>query len=218
MSEPELAVQINEHWRVTCDALQWILQRLHEDGEWHTRAHCRSRAALGRCIELHVGGPVDIADLALVAGLSDRSGTVEQPAAATSISSPVKPPSRPVVKPAPVARPPRPPRFQPIVARPDESDDNFPVLARLNAGWRVVAALDHAQWVLQRQRGAHQSAHDWRARSHCRSRQALLNCIRLYVTGDVDPASLAIVDGLPGHIDWGDPKPPRADLHPRPTT
>lgn len=206
-----VVAQLGERWRVVCDASHWILQALHEDGEWHARAHCRSRGALGRCIELHVGGPVCMAELALVVALPDQPGTGEPPAAATSTNSPVKPPSRPVVKPA---RPPRPPRFQPSGARLDESDDAFPVLATLSDVWRIIASRD-GTWVLQRQRGAHRSANYWRSRARCRTRHALLNCIRLYVTGDVDPASLAIVDALPGHIDWGDPKPPRADLQPR---
>ncbi|MGY0573712.1 hypothetical protein ACTGJ9_023695 [Bradyrhizobium sp. RDM12] len=196
-----VVAQLGERWRVVCDTFQWVLQGLHEDGEWHARAHCRSRAALGRCIELHVGGPVSMSELARVVDLPDRPGMVEPPVAATLTSSPVKPPSRPVVKPAP---PPRPPRPQPIVARRGESDDAFPVIARLSVGWRIVAALDGTEWILQRQRG-HQSANDWRARAHCRTRHALLNCIRTYVKGDVDPASLAIVDALPGHVDWGAP-------------
>ncbi|MCP3444593.1 hypothetical protein [Bradyrhizobium sp. CCGUVB14] len=215
MSEPVVA-QLGERWRVVCDASQWILQGLHEDGEWHASAHCRSRAALGRCIELHVTGPVSMSELALVVDLPDRPGTVD-PVVATSTRSPVKPPGRPVVKPAPPPRPPRPPRFLPSGARLDESDDAFPVLATISDGWRIIASRD-GTWVLQRQRGAHRSADDWRSRARCRMRHALLNCIRLYVTGDVDPAALAIVAELPGHIDWGDPKPPRADPHPRPST
>lgn len=205
MSEPELVAQLGERWRVVRDASQWILEHLQGDGEWHARAHCASRVALGRVIELHVTGPVSMCELALVVDLPDRPSTVEPPAAATSTSGAVKPPSRRVAKPAP---PPRHPRVRSIVAPPDENDDAFPVLARLNEGWRIIASRD-GTWVLQRQRGAHQSANDWRSRVRCRTRPALLNCIRMYA-GDVDPAALALVDELPGHRDWGVPKPPRA--------
>jgi hypothetical protein len=96
-----------------------------------------------------------------------------------------------------------------IAAESGECDDDYPgIVARLNGGWRIVAAPDGTQWILQRQRGAHRSANDWRARSHCRTRYALERCVGLYA-GDVDPAALAILAELPGHIDWGDPKPPQ---------
>jgi hypothetical protein len=60
-----------------------------------------------------------------------------------------------------------------IAAESGECDDDYPgIIARLNDGWRIVAAPDGTQWVLQRQRGAHRSADDWRARAYCRMRHA----------------------------------------------
>ena len=86
----------------------------------------------------------------------------------------------------------------------DESDDDYhAIIVRLNDRWRVVAALDHAQkpgWILQRQRGAHRSANDWRTRTSCKTRYALMRCVGLYAG---DPAALAILAALPLHIDWG---------------
>lgn len=90
-----------------------------------------------------------------------------------------------------------------IAAESGECDDDYPgIIARLNDGWRIVAAPDGTQWVLQRQRGAHRSADDWRARAYCRMRHALENCVALYVTGDVEPEALAIIAALPGNIAW----------------
>ncbi|MCK1569441.1 hypothetical protein IVB08_36965 [Bradyrhizobium sp. 173] len=94
MSEPVIA-QLGERWRVVCDAAQWVLEHLHSDSAWHARAHCASRVALGRVIELHVTGPVSMSELALVVDLPDRPSTVEPPVAPTSTSGAVKPPSRP---------------------------------------------------------------------------------------------------------------------------
>lgn len=72
------------------------------------------------------------------------------------------------------------------------------LVAQLNQRWRVVEH-DGTQWILLR---LHEN--DWRARSHCRTRYALERCVQAYA-GDVDPAARAILNALPGHIDWGDP-------------
>jgi hypothetical protein len=59
----------------------------------------------------------------------------------------------------------------------------------LNGGWRV--SEDELQWILQRYRGGR-----WRDRSFCRTREALLRCIREYC-GPVDPIGLLQVEALP---------------------
>ena len=59
----------------------------------------------------------------------------------------------------------------------------------LNRGWRV--SEDALQWILQRCQGGR-----WRDRSFCRTRGALLRCIREYC-GSVDPIGLLQVDALP---------------------
>jgi hypothetical protein len=69
------------------------------------------------------------------------------------------------------------------------------VIVQLNQRWRVVAH-DGTQWILER---LHEN--DWRARSHCRTRYALERCVQAHA-GDVDPGALAILNKLPGHIDW----------------
>jgi hypothetical protein len=90
------------------------------------------------------------------------------------------------------------------------------LVAQLNERWRVVVAHDGTQWILQRFHAARAAKsdrtfhrfyeNDWRPRAHCRTRAALERCAGLYA-GDVDPAARAILAALPGHIDWGDPKP-----------
>ena len=59
----------------------------------------------------------------------------------------------------------------------------------LNSGWRVVE--DDLQWMLQRNGGT-----KWHYRSFCRTRGALLRCIREYC-GEVDPVGLMQVEALP---------------------
>jgi hypothetical protein len=50
-----LIAQLNQHWRVIDDPLQWILQRKKgnpraKNSGWQNRAFCRTREALLRCI------------------------------------------------------------------------------------------------------------------------------------------------------------------------
>jgi hypothetical protein len=72
------------------------------------------------------------------------------------------------------------------------------LVAQLNESWRIVLAHDGKQWVLARL----DDRWGWIARSHCRTRPALERCVQAYA-GAVDPAALAILAGLPWHIDWG---------------
>lgn len=71
------------------------------------------------------------------------------------------------------------------------------LVAQLNACWRVVAARDGTQWILQRLHGND----DWRARSRCRARPSLERVVKLFA-GEVDAAALAVLAALPGHVDW----------------
>jgi hypothetical protein len=51
------------------------------------------------------------------------------------------------------------------------------LIAQLNATWRVVD--DPLQWILQRRKGNSRAKNTgWRARSYCRTKDALLRCIR----------------------------------------
>jgi hypothetical protein len=52
-------------------------------------------------------------------------------------------------------------------------------VAQLNERWRVVD--DPLQWILQQKKGNARSKNSgWRSRSFCRTREALLRCIREY--------------------------------------
>jgi hypothetical protein len=59
----------------------------------------------------------------------------------------------------------------------------------LNRWWRVCE--DELQWMLQRHQGKR-----WRDRSLCRTRKALIRCIREHC-GAVDPIGLLQVEALP---------------------
>lgn len=45
---------LNEHWRVTFDPLQWILER-RSGSQWKARSFCVTKAALLRCIREYCG-------------------------------------------------------------------------------------------------------------------------------------------------------------------
>ena len=75
------------------------------------------------------------------------------------------------------------------------------LVAQLNATWRVID--DPLQWILQRKRGNRRNKNSgWKGRSYCRTRAALLRCIREYC-GEVAVEALAKVQALPEwHLDW----------------
>ena len=53
------------------------------------------------------------------------------------------------------------------------------LVAQLNASWRVVD--DPLQWILQRRKGnPRKKSSGWQGRSFCRTRDALLRCVREY--------------------------------------
>jgi hypothetical protein len=69
------------------------------------------------------------------------------------------------------------------------------LLIPLGADWRVVD--DGLQYILQRRKGrARLRATGWMGRSFCRTREALLRCIREYC-GPVDADALQQVRALP---------------------
>jgi hypothetical protein len=84
------------------------------------------------------------------------------------------------------------------------------LIAQLNANWRIID--DPLLWILQRRKGKpRQKNSGWRSRSFCRTRDALLRCIREY-RGGVDVEALAKVEALPDwHPDW-DRRNNRANL------
>jgi len=76
------------------------------------------------------------------------------------------------------------------------------LVIQLNDHWRIV---DHPlQWIVQyrrRYRGRSDGSEDprsWEGTSFCRTRPALLRCIR-EDCGEVDPAAVAVIEALP---DW----------------
>jgi hypothetical protein len=75
------------------------------------------------------------------------------------------------------------------------------LIAELNERWRVVD--DPLQWILQRRKGSPRKKNSgWQGRSFCRTREALLRCVREYC-GEVDPAALNKIKALPDwHLDW----------------
>ena len=84
------------------------------------------------------------------------------------------------------------------------------LVAQLNASWRVID--DPLQWILQRTKGNPRKKNSgWRDRSFCRTRDALLRCVREYC-GEVDPSALATLKALSDwHPDW-DRRRQRANL------
>jgi hypothetical protein len=79
-----------------------------------------------------------------------------------------------------------------------ESADTYSgLVVQLSADWRVVECRDSQQWILQRRGSPKMSRRDdWRGRSYCRTRGALIRCTREYA-GATDPAALAILAWLP---------------------
>jgi hypothetical protein len=80
-----------------------------------------------------------------------------------------------------------------------ESSDAYPVVARLNARWRVIACRHDMQWILQYRNRAETVARDiWRGRSYCRTKEALIGVCDRHA-GAIDLEARATLAGLP---DW----------------
>jgi hypothetical protein len=82
---------------------------------------------------------------------------------------------------------------------PDDTATALPTqfMAVLNSRWRVTE--DELQWILEKRR----FGGVWRGRSYCRTKAALLRCIREHVEGDIDLVEFIKVQVLPDwHQDW----------------
>jgi hypothetical protein len=105
--------------------------------------------------------------------------------------------------------------LSPAKASPPPAHPSNRLIAQLNARWRVID--DPLQWILQRRKGNPRGKNSgWRNRSFCRTREALLRCIRelcclpdegqprcIDAYRGVDEAALRQVRALPErHIDW----------------
>jgi hypothetical protein len=69
-----------------------------------------------------------------------------------------------------------------------EERDDYPTIAILNDHWRVIACKGSIQWILQKSSGPDH----WRGRSYCRTRAALVRCVREKV-GQVRGDALVIL-------------------------
>jgi hypothetical protein len=89
-------------------------------------------------------------------------------------------------------------------ARLAESDDRYPAVAILNQRYRVIRCRDGIQWILQCRNRADLAEtvarDDWRGRSYCRTKGALIGCCDRY-SGEIDPAAVAVLAALPERID-----------------
>ena len=85
------------------------------------------------------------------------------------------------------------PRRFPAPSTREESDDYQAVVAVLNSRWRVIECRDGIQWIVQRRRGHRDGLPVWRGESFCRTKSALLQCIR-EKCGDVDLGVVALPD------------------------
>jgi hypothetical protein len=82
----------------------------------------------------------------------------------------------------------------------ETADDYTRVVAVLNAAWGVIECRDGLQWILQR-RGSPETSRggDWRGRSYCRTKEALIRCAREYA-GEIDPDACRTLAALPARI------------------
>jgi hypothetical protein len=80
-------------------------------------------------------------------------------------------------------------------------EDYGRVIVHLNDRHRVILCRDGVQWILQRR--ISNLADGWRGRSFCRTKEALLRCIKENA-GRVPSDALAILDALP---DWAESAP-----------
>jgi hypothetical protein len=84
-----------------------------------------------------------------------------------------------------------------------ESDAAYPNL-QLNNRWRVIVCRDGIQWILQhRNRAETVSRSDWRGRSYCRAREALIGCCDRFCC-EIDPLAAAILQILPEQFAFGE--------------
>jgi hypothetical protein len=80
-----------------------------------------------------------------------------------------------------------------------EENDDYPVVASLNARWRVIVCRQSIQWILQRRRGG---VDHWRGYWFCRTREALIRGARKHV-GDIAGDALVRLLRLPARFPEG---------------
>ena len=80
-----------------------------------------------------------------------------------------------------------------VTARNEGADDYLAIVARIDAETRVIECAAHIQWVVQRSVNRARGR-EWRGVSFCRTKQALLRCVREWVPGEHP-----VLEGLP---DW----------------
>jgi hypothetical protein len=83
-----------------------------------------------------------------------------------------------------------------VIAKSESADGYARLVAQIDANTRVVECTAGIQWVLQR-RGDKGRA--WHGVSFCRTKQALLRCVREWVPGK-HPALEALPDWFPEEI------------------
>jgi hypothetical protein len=83
-----------------------------------------------------------------------------------------------------------------------ESSEGYAgVIARLNPRWRIIECRHRIQWILQYRASAETyPTSNWKGRSFCRTREALLRCCREHA-GVIDPTAAAVLAALPERID-----------------
>jgi hypothetical protein len=98
------------------------------------------------------------------------------------------------------------PSSQVPTSRLPESDSHYPVVAQLDARWRIIICRDGLQWILQRRQvsaaSERHSRDDWRGRSYCRTKTGLVRCCGEYC-GPVEPDAAATIAALAARIGGG---------------
>jgi hypothetical protein len=62
-------------------------------------------------------------------------------------------------------------------------DEYFRVVSQLDSKTRVIECRDRIQWIVQRAKAVN-GQRQWRGMSFCRTKEALLRCVRDWVTGE----------------------------------
>jgi hypothetical protein len=96
------------------------------------------------------------------------------------------------------------PRFAAMHAgrrnRPTEHADVYPyVVAVLDVRTRVIECADGIQWIVQRRSVLKDGTAVWQSKSFCRTKQALLRCVREWVPGE-HPKIKALPDRFPEKV------------------
>lgn len=84
----------------------------------------------------------------------------------------------------------------------EESENYHPIIAKLNANWRVIECKDAIQWIVQRRAGMRHGEPRWDGRCYCRTRQGLLRRVR-ELASECDAGALAIIGSLPDFMEGG---------------